>query len=45
MAHRDNWHVGDFNLFWSDIRDNVHDRVDAAAEELSWFTFDMHLRQ
>ncbi len=31
--HRDNWHVGDFNLFWSDIRDNVHDRVAAAAEE------------
>ncbi len=27
--HRDNWHVGDFNLFWSDIRDNVHDRVGA----------------
>ena len=31
--HRDNWHVGDFNLFWSDIRDNVHERVAAAAEE------------
>ena len=31
--HRDNWHVGDFNLFWSDIRDNVHDRVTAAGEE------------
>ena len=29
--HRDNWHVGDFNLFWSDIRDNVHERVEAAA--------------
>ena len=27
--HRDNWHVGDFNLFWSDIRDNVHDRLNA----------------
>ncbi len=29
--HRDNWHVGDFNLFWSNIRDNVHERVEAAA--------------
>ncbi|MGB0510014.1 MAG: DUF3089 domain-containing protein [Flavobacteriales bacterium] len=30
--HRDNWHVGDFNLFWSNIRDNVHDRVEARGE-------------
>jgi len=25
--HRDNWHVGDFNLFWDNIRTNVHDRL------------------
>jgi len=31
--HRDNWHVGDFNLFWSDIRDNAHDRVEVAGGE------------
>ena len=30
--HRDNWHVGDFNLFWDNIRTNVHERVRAAAE-------------
>ena len=30
--HRDNWHVGDFNLFWSNIRDNVHERVEARGE-------------
>lgn len=28
--HRNNWHVGDFNLFWDNIRQNVHDRVRAA---------------
>ena len=21
--HRENWHVGDFNLFWDNIRTNV----------------------
>lgn len=29
--HRDNWHVGDFNLFWGNVRENVHDRVEAAS--------------
>ena len=29
--HRDNWHVGDFNLFWDNVRENVHDRVEAAS--------------
>ncbi len=29
--HRDNWHVGDFNLFWDNVRQNVHDRVEAAT--------------
>ena len=29
--HRDNWHVGDFNLFWDNIRTNVHDRVEGAV--------------
>lgn len=27
--HRENWHVGDFNLFWSNVRQNVHDRLEA----------------
>lgn len=27
--HRENWHVGDFNLFWDNIRTNVHERVQA----------------
>lgn len=26
--HRDNWHVGDFNLFWSNVRANVHERIE-----------------
>jgi hypothetical protein len=30
--HRDNWHVGDFNLFWDNIRTNAHERVEAAAK-------------
>ena len=29
--HRDNWHVGDFNLFWDNIRTNVHERVEGAV--------------
>ncbi len=29
--HRDNWHVGDFNLFWDNIRTNAHERLEAAA--------------
>ena len=28
--HRDNWHVGDFNLFWDNIRSNAHERLEAA---------------
>lgn len=27
--HRENWHVGDFNLFWPNVRQNVHQRVEA----------------
>lgn len=27
--HRENWHVGDFNLFWDNIRTNVHERLQA----------------
>ena len=30
--HRDNWHVGDYNLFWHNIRTNVHDRLDARVQ-------------
>ncbi|MAC17527.1 MAG: hypothetical protein CMC97_04450 [Flavobacteriales bacterium] len=29
--HRDNWHVGDFNLFWDNIRYNVHQRLAASG--------------
>lgn len=27
--HRENWHVGDFNLFWPNVRQNVHQRIQA----------------
>ena len=27
--HRENWHVGDFNLFWPNVRANVHARIEA----------------
>lgn len=27
--HRDNWHVGDLNLFWCNIRENAFERTDA----------------
>jgi len=27
--HRDNWHVGDLNLFWCNIRENAYERIDA----------------
>lgn len=27
--HRDNWHVGDLNLFWCNIRENAYERTDA----------------
>lgn len=27
--HRENWHVGDFNLFWPNVRENVHTRLEA----------------
>ena len=32
--HRENWHVGDFNLFWDNIRTNVHTRLKAADSRL-----------
>lgn len=32
FLHRDNWHIGDINLFWLDIRDNVEARSDAYLE-------------
>ena len=28
MLHQDNWHVGDYNLFHVNIKDNVKVRVD-----------------
>ena len=31
--HRDNWHVGDVNLFWANIRANTIDRVNAYFEK------------
>mgnify|MGYP003692571059 CR=1 FL=1 len=30
--HRDNWHVGDFNLFWDNIRSNAHERLEGLAK-------------
>ncbi|MDE0871588.1 MAG: DUF3089 domain-containing protein [Flavobacteriales bacterium] len=29
MLHRDNWHIGDINLFWLNIRDNARARAEA----------------
>ena len=31
--HRDNWHVGDVNLFWANIRANSIERVEAYLEK------------
>ena len=31
--HRDNWHVGDVNLFWANIRVNSIERVEAYLEK------------
>lgn len=30
---RDNWHSGDFNLFWPNVRANVHQRVTAYVRQ------------
>ena len=27
MIHKNNWHVGDYNLFWENIRTNVTERI------------------
>jgi hypothetical protein len=27
--HRENWHVGDFNLFWHNVRYNTLERMNA----------------
>jgi hypothetical protein len=28
LYHRDNWHVGDVNLFWPNIRENARHRAE-----------------
>jgi hypothetical protein len=30
--HRDNWHVGDLNLFWANIRENAKTRTEAFSD-------------
>jgi hypothetical protein len=27
LIHQNNWHVGDYNLFWENIRTNVTERI------------------
>ena len=35
LIHQNNWHVGDYNLFWENIRSNVTDRIRSFDESES----------